>query len=138
MKDLEKRFLQAFEEGHIEDKIKPTINFMELDEVAAEEFINLVNKEGLGKEIYVNTFKLMLDESSLEQYMKLFLEADKVAKEANKQLERIHSDIEKVVGGEMTNIEDKTETIVSNFFEHFGKQIQKLMLESQERQLTSE
>lgn len=133
MKDLEKKFLEVFEQESIENNILPVVNFMELDEIAEQEFVNLVKNEGLSNEVFVNTLKLVLEEDDLQEYMKLHLEAHDIKVEANKELERVGNHMESLVKGQQEFLEEKSTKIIEGFFEHYGDRISRMITDSVER-----
>jgi hypothetical protein len=132
---LKQKFLEIFEELTINQKIYPLIDFMQLDEQAAEEFISLVKKEGLAKEMFLNTVELYLSEEDLNSYMQLHMDADNLRKEYEDKLDSVNEKLLSYISRHESDMEEKACKISNGFFEEHGKEITRMMQESDQRNL---
>jgi len=135
LSNTKQQFLEIFENLTLSQKIYPIIDFMGLDEQAAEDFISLVKKKGLAKEMFVNTVEVYLSEEELNSYMQLHIVADNLRKEYEEKLVSINDKLLSYVEPFEKDMEEKASKISNGFFEEHGTAVVKLMQESEQRLL---
>jgi len=130
--ELKEKFIEEYRNLVIENQ-QSIIEAYMFDDKAAEEYLAILDKEGIHKELFNNTLNMTLDEKELEEYMKLQVELSDIIRKVNLKIESISDDMDNIVGKHMEHYREKHIQIFSNFYGEYKPVMDKLHNESKNR-----
>lgn len=122
MQELEQKFINILEYEVLKNQ-EFVCDVLGYDDIAKEEFKKLIRDEHLVKEVFVNTYKIHMQDDELNEYLRLRIELQNVANKLSDMMEK-YEEI----------FHDKTQNIVESFYEHNQQLLLKLTQDSIERE----
>lgn len=145
---LEEQYIKIVEDGVIANQMSMA-TALGFDDIAMEELGKLIRDNQLSKEVHTNTLKLWLTKEEITEVMSLvvgyknlieqiqhwaqFGEDTSVFNELTQQCLNTLEQLGKVVGKYSKVFQDKTEQIVSNFYDYYKHEIVRMIEESAQR-----
>lgn len=145
---LEEQYIKIVEDGVIANQMSMA-TVLGFDDIAIYELSKLIRDNQLSKEVYTNTLKLWLTKEEITEVMSLVVRYQNLSyqieqgiannldilvfEELTQQRFNTLDKLGEVVGKYSKVFQDKTEQIVSNFYDYYKHEIVRMTEESEQR-----
>ncbi|AXQ71038.1 hypothetical protein 2018Mat167_0970 [Vibrio phage ICP1] len=145
---LEEQYIKIVEDGVIANQMSMA-TVLGFDDIAIYELSKLIRDNQLSKEVYTNTLKLWLTKEEITEVMSLVVGYQNLSyqieqgiannldilvfEELTQQRFNTLDKLGEVVGKYSKVFQDKTEQIVSNFYDYYKHEIVRMTEESEQR-----
>ncbi|ADX88241.1 hypothetical protein ICP12006E_197 [Vibrio phage ICP1_2006_E] len=145
---LEEQYIKIVEDGVIANQMSMA-TVLGFDDIAIYELSKLIRDNQLSKEVYTNTLKLWLTKEEITEVMSLVVGYQNLSyqieqgiannldilvfEELTQQRFNTLDKLGEVVGKYSKVFQDKTEQIVSNFYDYYKHEIVRMIEESEQR-----